>query len=125
MYDPEDPRGYSDETLDAMRRRAVAAHAAGFDARTIAAVLGFNLNTVYRWLAGYRERGEEGLPGARTGCPVGAGRLLKPGHEADVRRIVAEEPPQAHGIAAATWTRRAVGELILRRHQIDLPLRTV
>lgn len=118
----DDARSYSDEVLEAMRRRAIAARGAGYPAKTVAEILGVRVDTVHRWMTAWRA---DALPGPRSGCPVGHGRILKPDQEADLRRIVADELPANHGIASPTWTRRAVGELVESRCGVRLPERTV
>src|SRR3954452_13627331 len=73
-----DGRRESNEVLEALRLRAVHARDLGYAVVDIAAILGVREETVSRWCVKYEQGGEAALPGARTGRPVGAGRLLTP-----------------------------------------------
>lgn len=120
-----DPRSYSDDTLRVLRERAVEARGQGHSVAVIADVLGVHPMTVYRWLGDHASHGPDGLPGDRTGRPVGSGRLLSPEQEREIAATVAEDLPADHEIAAAAWTRRAVRQLIERFYSLEMSERTV
>ena len=71
-----DGRCESNDVLEALRRRAVHARELGYAIVDIAAILGVREETVSRWCSRYERGGPESLPGARTGRPIGSGRLL-------------------------------------------------
>src|SRR5947209_3107079 len=71
-----DARQLSDEVLEALRLRALRACELGFSESDVAAMLGVARETVSRWWSAYQAEGLAGLPGERTGRPVGSGRVL-------------------------------------------------
>jgi transposase len=91
----------------------------------IAAVLGVREETVSRWCVRYQQGGAEALPGARTGRPVGSGRLLDTAQAEAIQQRIDTKTPQELGIPSALWTRAAVRELIRQQTGQSLPIRTV
>jgi transposase len=71
-----DGRSQSNDVLEALRLRAVHARELGYAVVDIAAILGVREETVSRWCSRYEQGGQEALPSARTGRPVGSGRRL-------------------------------------------------
>jgi transposase len=123
--DLPDGRSESNEVLEALRLRAVRARELGYAVVAIAAILGVREETVSRWCVKYEQGGQEALPGARTGRPLGAGRLLSQEQEQAIQERIDTKTPQELAIASALWTRAAVGELIQQQTGQRLPIRTV
>jgi transposase len=120
-----DGRSESNDVLEALRLRAVHARQSGYAVVEIAAILGVRQETVSRWCSRYDRGGQEALPGARTGRPIGSGRLLTGEQERSIQQAIESETPQELEIPAALWTRQAVRELIRQRVGIRVPIRTV
>jgi transposase len=120
-----DGRRESNDVLDALRLRAVHARESGYAVVDIAAILGVRQETVSRWCSRYDRGGKEALPGARTGRPIGSGRLLNSEQEQGIRQAIETKSPQELTIPSALWTRQAVRELIRQQLGIRLPIRTV
>jgi transposase len=120
-----DGRRESNEVLEALRLRAVHARQLGYSVGDIAAILGVREETVSRWCSKYEQGGQEGLPGDRTGRPIGSGRRLTREQEQSLQQLIETKSPQELGIASALWTRQAVQELIEQQCGIRLPIRTV
>jgi transposase len=120
-----DTRGESDEVLNALRRRAIAALQAGYSGVVVAAVLGVTSETVSRWWSAYRADGPVALTRRRCGRPVGSGRLLDDTQARKIQQLIDGNTPEKQGIAAALWTRRAVRQLIKKETGSALPIRTV
>src|SRR3954469_9403127 len=120
-----DGRSESNDVLEALRLRAVHARQLGYAVVDIAAILGVREETVSRWCCRYDHGGQEALPGARTGRPIGSGRRLNSEQEQSLQQTIETKNPQELGIASALWTRQAVRELIQQRHGLRLPIRTV
>jgi transposase len=117
--------GMSDEVLEALRLRAVRARELGFRCDDIADIFGVASETVSRWWSAYTNGGVDALPGDRTGRPVGSGRTLTSEEEEQIQQWMLEKSPEEHGVPSALWTRRAVAELIEKRLEIKMPIRTV
>ena len=120
-----DGRRESNEVLDALRLRAVHARASGYAVADIAAILGVRAETVSRWCSRYERGGQEALPGARTGRPMGSGRLLDTEQEQGLQQAIETKTPEEFQIASALWTRPAVRDLIRQQLGLRLPIRTV
>jgi transposase len=120
-----DGRSQSNDVLEALRLRAVHARESGYAVVDIAAILGVREETVSRWCSRYEQGGQEALPSARTGRPVGSGRRLTGDQEQALQQIIETKSPQEVGIASALWTRQAVRELISQQFGLRFPIRTV
>ena len=120
-----DARQLSDEVLEALRLRALRACELGFSESDIAAMLGVARETVSRWWSAYQVKGLDGLPGNRTGRPLGSGRTLTDEQGKHIQRLLDKNSPAKLGIAAPLWSRAAVRELIHEEYGIWVPVRTV
>jgi len=120
-----DARQLSDEVLEALRFRALRGCELGFSETDVADLLGVSRETVSRWWTAYAAGGLDAVPGDRTGRPVGSGRTLSDEQARRIQDQIDEHSPGDLGIAAATWSRKAVRDLIRKEFGIDLPVRTV
>ena len=120
-----DARELSDESLEVLRLRALRGVELGFSEADMADVLGVSRDTVSRWWTAYTSGGVDALPHARTGRPLGSGRLLSDEQASQIQMLIDQNTPEKLGIASALWTRRAVGALIHKEFGIDLAERTV
>jgi transposase len=120
-----DARELSDEVLEALRLRAVHGCELGFTESEVAQLLGVCRETVCHWWSAYAGGGLDALPHDRTGRPVGSGRLLSDAQADRIQQLLRTHQPQELGIAAPLWTRRAVGDLIRKEHNLCLATRTI
>jgi transposase len=120
-----DGREESDEVLEALRLRAVHGRQLGYAVVDLAAILGVREETVSRWCSKYEHGGQEALPGARSGRPLGSGRLLDEEQEQQLQQLIDTKSPQELAIPSALWTRQAVRELMQQQAGLRLPIRTV
>src|SRR5437588_7652773 len=107
-----DARQLSDEVLEALRLRALRGCELGFSESDVAALLGVTRETVSRWWSAYQAEGLDGLPGSRTGRPLGSGRTLTDEQASRIQQLLDGNSPQDLGIAAPLWSRRAVRDLL-------------
>jgi transposase len=126
MPELPDPRSVSAESLPLWRLLAVRA-VVDFEMSQAdaAAHYGVSNNTMSQWVSLYREQGESGLAVQPQGRPQGSGRTLSHEQAQAFRQLVVDSVPGDHDIASATWTRRAVAELIAKRVGVDLTLQGV
>ena len=120
-----DARQLSDEVLEALRLRALHGCELGFTEADVADLLGVSHETVSRWWTAYAAGGLGALPSDRTGRPVGSGRALSDEQARHIPEQIDHHSPEELGIAAATWSRKAVRDLIRNECGIEMPVRTV
>jgi len=120
-----DARQLSDETLQALRLRALRGIELGFSETDLAGLLGVRRETISRWWSAYSADGLPSLPGERTGRPLGSGRLLSDPQAERIKGLIDDSSPEDPGIAHALWTRRAVRDLVRKEFKIELAERTV
>src|SRR3954462_2174693 len=111
-----DARQLSDEVLEALRLRALRGCELGFSESDVAAMLGVARETVSRWWSAYQAEGLDGLPGERTGRPLGSGRTLSADQAAQIQQLIDSNSPKDLGIAAPLWSRAAVRDLIMKEY---------
>jgi transposase len=120
-----DARSLPDSVLNALRLRAIRGYQMGFAQQDLAALLGVASETISRWWTAYCADGRDGLPGDRTGRPVGSGCTLSEAQSAHLQELIDNHSPEDLGIAAPLWNRRAVQRLIRNETKIGMPVRTV
>lgn len=112
-----DARSYSHAHLEAMRKDAVKRVEAGESPEFVAAGLGINRRTMYRWLAAYHYGGEEAL--AAKPIP-GAPPKLSAAQMAKLARIIRTKNPLQLNFEFALWTLAMIRELIRREFGVSL-----
>lgn len=120
-----DARQLSDEAIQVLRLRALRGIELGYSELDLAELLGVCNETISRWWTTYSTEGLGSLPGARSGRPVGTGRLLSDQQAQRIKECIDYHSPEELGIAHTLWTRRAVRDLIRKEFGIDLAERTV
>lgn len=100
--------------LEARRRLAVARVNEGWTQKDVAAFLGVSTRAVGKWVAAYREGGEEGLrarprPGAKP-------KLSKRQEQAVLARMA--KSPKAFGYPDDLWTTRRLAEVIDKKYGV-------
>jgi transposase len=112
-----DGRALDHKTLTELRKRGVAAVQAGESPEDVAATLGVNLRTVFRWLAEYRRGGWGSLDAHKRGGrpPKLDGRALR-----WVYKTVTDKNPMQLNFPFALWTTPMVQTLILDRYGVRL-----
>src|SRR5215207_10270249 len=93
-----DARQLSDEVLEALRLRALRACEMGYTESEVAEMLGVARETVSRWWSAYQAEGLPGLPGERTGRPLGSGRTLTDEQAAHIQQLIDGHSPTTWGL---------------------------
>lgn len=112
-----DGRALNHAALTELRKRGVAAVQAGESPTSVAAALGVNLRTLFRWLASYRQGGWGKLDAHKRGGrpPKLDGRALR-----WIYKTVVNKTPQQLDFPFALWTAAMVQALILDRYGVRL-----
>ncbi len=112
-----DGRALDHKTLTELRKRGVAAVQAGESPESVAAALGVNLRTVYRWLAQYRQGGWGKLDAHKRG---GRPPKLDGGALRWIYKTVVDKTPLQLNFPFALWTAAMIQTLILERFGVRL-----
>jgi len=112
-----DARALDHVTLTELRKRGVAAVQSGETPTRVAAALGVNLRSVFRWLAQYRRGGWDRLDARKRGGrpPKLDGRALR-----WIYNTVANKNLQQLKFPFALWTAAMVQTLIAERYNVQL-----
>jgi transposase len=112
-----DGRALDHATLTELRKRGVAAVQSGESPTQVAAALGVNLRTLFRWLALYRRGGWDRLDAHKRGGrpPKLDGRALR-----WIYNTLTNKNPQQLKFPFALWTAAMVQSLIAERYKVRL-----
>ena len=112
-----DGRALNHAMLTELRRRGVAAVQSGERPTQVAAALGVNLSSLFRWLALYRRGGWDQLDARKRGGrpPKLDGRALR-----WIYRTLSSKNPQQLKFPFALWTAAMVQTLIAERYNVKL-----
>ena len=98
--------------------------AEGWTHQRVSQAVGVGERTVRQWVSDRRNHGLKALVRDERGRQTGPGRTLSAAQEKDLRRLILDRTPDPLKLPFALWTRKAVGQLILRRQGLRLPVRT-
>jgi transposase len=114
---PRDARSLAHTTLEELRRLGVKRVLAGETQAAVAASLEIHPGSVARWMAQYREGGEQSLASTvSTGRPS----KLAPKQVAQLRGIIIGKNPQQLNFGLALWTLPVIRQLIERKFGVVL-----
>lgn len=108
-----DARKLSHATLEEIRIRAVKQVESGESPEAVIAALGMNPRSIYRWIALYREGGEDAL---RAKSLKGRPASLTGPQLRWIRKTVIGKSPLQLGFEFALWTREMVRDLIRKKY---------
>ena len=97
----------------------------GWTQRHASQAVGVGERTVRQWVAYRRDHGLKALVRDARGRKTGQGRILSAAQEKGIRRLILDQTPDQLKLPFALWTRKAVGQIIWRRHSLRLPVRTL
>lgn len=113
----DDGRQLDHQTLEQLRLRAVDRVAEGNDPRAVARTLGMHKHTVYGWVAAERDGGREAL----MAKPIpGRPAKLSTSQMGQLYDWVVGSNPRQLQFDFGLWTRKIIGELIVREFGVRL-----
>ena len=107
------------------RRIAMTMREQGDSFSAIGLALGVHYMTVSMWWDRYQAGGLEALAVRTRGPKVGVHRRLTARQEQSVQKAITDTTPDQLKLPFALWTRAAIAQLIQRRFNIVLPVRTM
>ena len=113
------------EAQEGIRRRAVAAIRRGLSIKDVSETFGASYSAVRQWNKDHKTGGSKALASSKRGRKVGEGRWLSAQQESRLRRWIIDATPDQLRLPFMLWERQAVQELISKRFQLQIPLRTV
>lgn len=117
-----DGRAHDHHTLQVMRQQAVKAVREGQTVQSVAAALGVNQRSVFRWLASFADGGQNAL----LAKPIpGRPSKITPEQMAWVARAVRDHTPQQFKFEFGLWTVSLIRHLIHRQFGTKLAVSTV
>jgi transposase len=111
-----DLRSIGRAAQEELRRRALfLIERQGLSQGRAAQLVGVHRQTVNAWVKRHRAQGEEGLLDGRRVSPRRGKGILSADEAGQIRRWIVERTPAQLGLPFASWTSRAVRELLARR----------
>jgi len=120
-----DSRKLSIAELNERRRLVAACLKSGKTQKATAELCGMSEVTVRKIKKLYAEGGLKAVPVKHPGRPKDIGRVLTKEQERDAQKVIADRTPDQIKLPYALWTRQAVREMIQRRYDRKLAVRSV
>jgi transposase len=119
-----DMRKLAPAAQEERRRQVIGLHQSGMSYTAIAAQVGLSPTGVFDICKRFVAKGSKGLVSGKRGRRPDEQRLLDPGREVEVRRLICRHTPDELGLPFALWSRTAIRDLILRHCAVRLAVRT-
>lgn len=113
------------ETQESIRIKAIKMVLKGSPSKTVAELFEVSPQAVCKWLKLYRAGGFKALKNKQRGKRKDTGRRLSEDQEWSIYRTILDKFPNQLKFPFALWTREAIRQLILKRFELDIPLRTI
>lgn len=120
-----DMRSLTPAAQEERRRQVIGLRESGLTYAAIAQQVGLTFNGVSNMCKRFREKGLAGLRTGPRGPAAGTGRFLSPDQEAEIRKLICRDTPDAYGLPFALWSRAAVAALIEQRCGVRLAVRSM
>jgi transposase len=120
-----DARSLTDEALNERRRQVVRCRLQGMGRKASAEQCGLGLTAANKAWQSYKRGGWKAVEVSRSGRPAGSGHLLTEAQQQETQRLISDRMPDQLKLPFALWTRRAVRQLIMERHGVELAERTM
>ena len=112
-----DLRKLSSGELKQVRRQVVRLKVMGKTGKEIEELTGVRQNRVSEIWTAYQRRGEAALEVNRGGRPEGAGRILLPEEETEIRETIINRQPKEFGLPGSLWTLNKVCEYVWKTYR--------
>ena len=102
--------------LKQIRRQVVRLKKMGKSGKEIEEITGVRQNRASEIWTAYQRSGEAALEVNRGGRPEGAGRILLPKEEAEIRETIVNRQPKEFGLLGSLWTLNKVCEYVRKAY---------
>lgn len=120
-----DGRKLSPSAQEAIRVRAVEALLSGKSRNEVSAMFQVAPGTVSKWKKWHNKGGLSCLKNRKQGRKKGTFTRLKPWQCGVISKMIRRKCPDQYELPFMLWTRQAIRELIKKKFDIDVPLRTI
>ena len=120
-----DSRKLKLEALNERRRQVVECRKRGMSQQEVSALMGMSTVTIGKIDRLFREGGLKSVEVVKDGRPAGKGRILTSEQEREAQRLIMDRTPDQLKLPYALWNRQAVREMVRRRYDRDLSVRSV
>lgn len=120
-----DFRSVTDQERAIIRRDAIRMLKRGDKKKEVALFYGVHINTVRDWWKLYKKEGIKSLSYQKRGAKSENKKLLSPGQEQAIQKMITDTMPDQLKLAFALWTTKAVKELIEREFSTVIGRRAI
>lgn len=120
-----DSRNLNTEALNERRRQVVSCLNQGMTQKATGELCGMAEGTVRKIKRLYAKGGLKAVLVKKDGRPTGKGRTLTSEQEKDAQKVIADRTPDQLKLPYALWNRNAVMEMIEKRYDRKLAIRSV
>jgi transposase len=120
-----DARKLRTEVHQHNRNQAIRLFQAGKARREIAEIVGVHYGVVCRWIRAWRTEGKKGLEIKKRGRDTGQQRVLSPGQEKELKKLLCEKNPRQMKLPFALWNRKAIQSVIYKLWRVRIAIRTI
>ena len=120
-----DLRKLDKATLQEKKEQVIRLKKKGFSGKEIEDLTCVLENQVSRIWRAYKTGGHEAIKPKKRGRKFGECKLLNPGQEDQVRKLIIDKTPDQMKLSFMLWTRQAISELIYNLFGIKLTLRSI
>lgn len=114
-------RHAKNETIEKLRRLAIAQFKKGFKIREVSDNLAVGQSTLKEWKRLYKKEGSKFYSLKTRGVKKGCGEIT-PIQMREIKKLITDKTPDQCKLSMGLWTREAVGELIKRKYGIEKSL---
>jgi len=115
----------SQEAQYQIRKNVVRLLKSGKTGKEIAKLLDVSEGHVSGVKKAYNTGGFEAIRSKKRGRQKGAKRILTPEQEREIQKIIIDKTPEQLKFKECMWTRSTIGDLILQKYKINMPLSTL
>lgn len=120
-----DYRKTSSQEVYAVKKTIIMQWKNGIKTSEIKKNTGMCINTVRETIRKYKKGGIEAIKPKKEGRKVGTCTVLTEAQCKEIQKIIIDKTPDQLKMPFALWTRKAVKELIKKKYNIDMPIRTM
>ncbi|MGK0380144.1 MAG: transposase [Patiriisocius sp.] len=121
----KDFRSIDSSTRQEIRKMAIKKIASGVQKKVVADFYNVNQNTINNWVKKHKEKENKGLFDSKRGVKSADKKLLNTSQEQAIQNMIIDVMPDQLKLDFASWTRRAVKDLINKKLGVNIAVNKV